>query len=221
MRVLVACEFSGIVRDAFIRAGHDAISCDLLPSESSLGKHYQGELRHCVNELFNRFWIPDLMIAHPPCTRLSNSGVKHLYIGGKKTNGRCVKGWNDLEEAAEFYNWVSKLPIERKAIENPVMHKHARELTGNVRPQYIQPWMFGEKKNKATGFRLINLPPLVATNVVGPMPKTVKKGTKEYREWNEVWYMSPGPDRWKNRSRTYLGVANAMAEQWGEEGEGV
>jgi hypothetical protein len=214
VRVLVACEFSGVVRDAFTRAGHSAISCDLLPSESP-GEHYQGELRHCISEMFNRFDIPDLMIAHPPCTRLSNSGVKHLYIDGLEKNGRDEKAWIDLEEAAYFYNWVAGLPIERKAIENPIMHRHARVLVNGKATQYVQPWWFGDKKNKATGFRLINLPKLIKTNVVGPMPKTILKGTPEYRSWNEVWYMSPGPDRAKNRARTYPSVAKAMAEQWG------
>lgn len=210
MKVLVACEFSGIVRDAFIRAGHDAISCDLLPSESSYGPHYQGDIDDI---LYSEEW--DLLVAHPPCTRLANSGVKHLYIDQSMSNPIDPVMWKEMELAAAFYRKFLTAKAKKKAIENPIMHKHARLLVGGKATQYIQPWHHGQKKNKATGFRLINLPKLEKTNVVGPMPKTVLKGTPEYRSWNEVWYESPGPDRWKNRSRTYHGIAEAMATQWG------
>lgn len=210
MRVLIACEYSGRVRDAFSKRGHDAWSCDLLPTEVP-GNHYQGD----VFDIINDGW--DLMIAHPPCTRLANSGAKHLYIGCSKRNGINPLKWEEMERGAEFFNKIKNAKIEKKAIENPVMHAHAAHLTGGRATQYIQPWWFGEKKNKATGFRLFGLDKLIKTNVVGPMPKTVLKGTPEYRSWNEVWYVSPGPDRWKERSRTYQGVADSMAQQWGAE----
>ncbi len=211
MRILIACEYSAIVRDAFRAKGHDAWSCDLLPTEGDQSYHIEGDV---LKELYrNRGW--DMMIAHPPCTRLTNSASKHLYIGCNKENGVCPVNWEEMEDAAKFYNQIQAAPIERKAIENPIMHCHARERVGGKATQYVQPWWFGSKKNKATGFRLTNLAPLVKTNVVGPMPKTVKKGTAEYRSWNECWYMSPGPDRGKNRARTDPVIAKAMADQWG------
>lgn len=210
MRVLIACEFSGIVREAFRKRGHDAWSCDLLDTELP-GQHFQQNIERILAHGMS--W--DLLIAHPPCTRLSNSGVKHLYKRGKKDNGIDEEKWQQMRDAAMFFNFLKECEIPRKAIENPVMHKHAIELTGGRATQYVQPWWFGQKKNKATGFRLIGLPKLKKTNVVGPMPKTVLKGTPEYRSWNEVWYASPGLDRWKNRSRMYQGIADAMAEQWG------
>ena len=120
-----------------------------------------------------------------------------------------------MRKAADFYNRICEVDIPLKAIENPVMHEHAMKLIPGVADQFVQPWWFGSKKNKATGFRLINLPPLVKTNVVGPMPKTVKKGTAEYRSWNECWYMSPGPERSRRRAATDPAVAQAIAEQWG------
>lgn len=207
-RILIACEFSGIVRDAFAERGHDTWSCDLLPSERP-GNHIQGD----VLKILGDGW--DMMIAHPECTTLTNSASKHLYIGCRKENGICGKRWEEMQKAAEFYNKLANAPIEKKCIENPIMHCHARNLVGGKATQYIQPWWFGSKKNKATGLRLINLPPLKKTNIVGPMPKHIKKGTAEYRSWNECWYMSPGPDRGLNRARTNPAVANAMAEQWG------
>lgn len=208
MRVLVACECSGIVREAFKAKGHDAWSCDLQDTEI-LGQHIKGDVLNILNDRW------DMMIAHPVCTRLANSGVKHLYIGCDEDNGIDPVKWREMEEGAEFFNKLKDAPIEKKAIENPVMHTHSIKLTGGVATQYVQPWWFGSKKNKATGLRLFNLPKLVKTDVVGPMPKTVKKGTAEYRSWNECWYMSPSPDRAKNRSRTNPNVAKAMAEQWG------
>lgn len=214
MRVLVACEYSGTVRDSFAAKGHEAWSCDLLPSLTP-GKHYQGDV-------FRFIWLEekmgrnfDLMIAHPPCTHLTNSASKHLYIDCKKDNGIYQINWDEMEEAAEFYNKFKEVKIQKKCTENPIMHCHARELVGGRATQYVQPWWFGSKKNKATGLKLENLPKLVKTNVVGPMPKTVKKGTKEYRDWNECWYMSPGEDRGIKRAKTDPAVAGAMAEQWG------
>lgn len=199
MRVLVACEYSGRVRDAFIANGHDAMSCDLLPTESP-GPHYEGDIRNVMGD----GW--DLLIAHPPCTYLSNSGVRHLHdhVAFSKGNRAKVSGaerWIAMREAAEFFNLFRDSGIERIAIENPVPHRYARELIGGY-TQLIQPWQFGHGETKATCLWLQGVPPLMATAVVeGREPK--------------IHMMSPGPDRWKNRSRTYLGIAKAMADQWG------
>jgi len=187
MRVLVACEFSGRVRDAFLARGHDAVSCDLLPTESP-GPHIQGDVR----EILAEGW--DLMIAHPPCTYLCNSGVSWLY----RRPGR----WEKMREAALFFRQLLEAPIPRICVENPIMHKYAVEIIGRRQDQVIQPWMFGHGETKATCLWLKNLPPLRPTNIV------------EGRE-QRLHRLPPSPDRWKERSRTYPGVARAMAEQWG------
>lgn len=181
MRVLVACEFSGIVRDAFADRGHDAWSCDLLPTERP-GFHIQGDVRRHLDN----GW--DLMIAHPPCTHLAVSGARWFK--------------DKLDEQAEALDFVRALlaaPIPRIALENPVSIISSRIRKPD---QIVQPWWFGDGKIKATCWWLKNLPPLVATNIV------------DGRE-AEVHRMPPGPDRWKNRSRTYRGLAEAIAEQWG------
>jgi hypothetical protein len=181
MRVLVACEFSGAVRDAFVAAGHEAVSCDLLPTEVP-GPHVQGN----VLELLRDGW--DLMIAHPPCTYLCRSGAR--WWASRQSEQRA---------AIEFVRALWAAPIPRVAIENP-----PGALGTLFRPadQYIQPWQFGHGETKSTGLWLRNLPPLRPTLIV------------EGRE-PRVHRMSPGPDRWRERSRTYRGVAEAMAEQWG------
>jgi hypothetical protein len=202
VKVLIACEFSGIVRDAFIRRGHDAVSCDLLPTESP-GPHYQGDIRHMLDVPF------DLMIAHPDCTRLTNSGVRWLHKPPK--NKTKEQMWKELEQAANFYKAIRNANIPKKAIENPIMHPYASVLIHPVNRQIVQPWWFGEKAFKATGLELINLPPLEATNKLVPP----KRGTEEHKQWSRVHREPPSPDRWKNRSRTYQGIADAMAEQWG------
>ena len=184
MKILIACEFSGVVRDAFIERGHDVISCDMLPSEKP-GPHYQGDVFDIINDGWN------LMIAHPPCTFICNSGVRWLY----EIPGR----WEQLEEAKQFFNVFLNHNINKIAIENPIPHKYAELPKYN---QIIQPWMFGEGETKATCLWLKNLPILKSTDVVdGRKPR--------------VHYESPGIERHKNRSRTYTGIANAMAEQWG------
>lgn len=197
MKVLVACEFSGIVRDAFIKRGHDAMSCDLLPTESP-GPHYQGDALDLVNESF------DLMIAHPPCTYLTNSGVKHLHTD--------VGRWFKLFEAAELFVKLLNAPnIKHVAVENPIMHKYARTLVGTGHSQLVQPWMFGHLESKATGLWLRNLPPLFETlNVKDEMLSLPKNIT------HKVHYASPSKDRWKKRSVTVQGLADAMADQWGQ-----
>lgn len=202
MKVLIACEYSGRVRDAFLRRGHDAMSCDLLETEVP-GPHYRGDVRDVLYE----GW--DLLIAHPPCTRLTNSGVRWLKV---PPPGKTLEQmWAELEEGAAFYKLLRDAPIPSKGIENPIMHRYARERINIGFRQVVQPWWFGEPAFKATGLELIGLDPLVPTNKLTPP----KKGTPEHRAWSKVHFASPGPDRWKERSRTYAGIAEAMADQWG------
>ncbi len=187
MRVLVACEFSGIVRDAFLAAGHDAMSCDLLPTDRP-GPHYQGD----VFDVLDGGW--DMLIAHPPCTYLANSGVRWLHT----QDGR----WAAMEDGARFFRGLLDAPIPLRAIENPIMHKYALAIVGRRADQYVQPWWFGAPRTKATGLWLAGLSPLVATAVVD--------GRDPY-----VHHLPPSPDRWKLRSMTEPGLAEAMATQWG------
>lgn len=202
MRVLIACEYSGRVREAFAALGHDAMSCDLLPTEQP-GNHYQGD----VFDVINDGW--DLMIAHPPCTRLANSGVRWLH---KPPTGKTIEEmWEDLKSAAMFYLKLRDAKIPKKAIENPVMHKYAKAIISPASRQIVQPWWFGEPEFKSTGFELIGLPELKPTNKLNPP----KLGTDEHKKWSKVHRMPPSAERWKNRSRTYQGVAQAMAMQWG------
>ena len=202
MRVLVACEFSGAVRDAFIRAGHDAMSCDLLPTEAP-GPHYQGDVRDILGD----GW--DLMVGHPECTYLCNSGFHNTYRETSKE--LCGHDrWKALISGAVFFRELLECPIPKVAIENPVMVKYAASIVGRRQDQIIQPWMFGHPEKKATGLWLKGLPPLIATEdvrgVMAGMPKS---------ETDRIHYASPGPDRWKLRSVTYAGIAQAMADQWG------
>lgn len=192
MRVLVACEYSGIVRDAFNRRGHQAMSCDLLPTDSP-GPHYQGD----VFDIINDDW--DLMIAHPPCTYLCNSGVRWLYKDGERVQAR----WDELQNGARFFQDLLYFTgIPKICIENPIMHKYAKEIIGRGQTQIIQPWQFGHGETKATCLWLSGLTPLVPTNIVDGREARIHK-------------VAPGPDRWKIRSTTYEGIAEAMAEQWG------
>jgi len=203
LRVLIGCEYSGRVRRAFRNLGHDAWSCDLIPSEDDSEFHIQGD----VIMILKDSW--DLGIFHPPCTRLANSGVRWLHT---PPSGKTLKEmWADLDKAAKFYRILRDAPIPQKAVENPIMHRYARERIIPGARQVVQPWWFGEPEFKATGFELIGLPPLVPTNKLTPPAS----GTAEHKAWSKVHRMSPGPERWKNRSRTYAGIANAMAEQWG------
>ena len=183
MKVLIACEFSGVVRDAFLKAGHEAMSCDLLETESP-GPHYKGDIFDVVDYPW------DLMIAHPPCTHLAVSGAKHF--ASKKATG--------LQQASvSFVMKLWRLPIQRMAIENPVS---VLSTIWRKPSQIIHPWQHSHGETKATCLWLRNLPLLQPTNIV------------EGRE-AKVHRMPPGPDRWKLRSTTYLGFANAMADQWG------
>lgn len=196
MRVLVACEYSGVVRDAFADLGHWAMSCDLLESERPEGRHHRGDVR----EILEDGW--DLLIAHPPCTYLSGSGARWLTQTPKTPRPGVLYGEERRAaqaEALEFVRLLLEAPIERIALENPVSM-----ISSAIRrpDQTIQPWQFGHGEVKATCLWLKNLSPLVPTNVV------------EGRE-ARVHRMPPGPNRWKERSRTFEGIGRAMAAQWG------
>ncbi|MCW4114764.1 hypothetical protein NPA31_007280 [Aurantimonas sp. MSK8Z-1] len=198
MRVLVACEFSGTVRNAFLRCGHDAWSCDLLPSEDGSNRHIRGDARDILGDGWDL-----LIVAHPPCTRLCNSGVRWLST---PPPGRAIEDlWAELDDGAALFSAFWNAPVDRIAVENPVMHRHAKARIENyVEPaQSVQPWQFGHGETKRTCLWLKNLPPLVPTKIVeGRTPR--------------VHRMSPGPDRWRERSRFFTGIADAMADQWGD-----
>lgn len=193
MRVLVACEFSGVVRDAFAKLGHDAWSCDILPTESP-GNHIQDD----VTKHLRDNW--DLMIAHPPCTYLSNSGVHWLH----RQEGR----WKLMEEGALFFKKLLNAPIKKICVENPIMHKYAKEIIGSNQSQTIQPWQFGHDASKSTCLWIKRLPLLQPTNII-------KKDRYANQTPSGQNKLGPSPDRWKLRSVTYQGIADAMAAQWG------
>lgn len=206
-RVLVACERSGVVRRAFLARGHDAWSCDIAPADDGSNRHIRGDVLDHLDDGWDL-----LAVMHPPCTVLCNSGVKHLYIGGRKENGRNEARWQELDRAAAFYRALrDAVQIPRRAVENPVMHRHAIERTGRGPVQFVQPWWFGDPFFKATGLELVNLPPLAPTARLAPP----KPGTPEHKAWSRVHREPPGPDRARRRSETFPGLAAAMAEQWG------
>jgi hypothetical protein len=256
LRVLVACEFSGAVRDAFAARGHFARSVDLLPTESLAEPvRYRHEFgcvahpeyepgcedcehdepwchrcdafayecaclgptedeavyaddcergaRHLAGDLFTVAGIEsyDLLIAHPPCTRLTNSGVRWLHAPPPGRSRDDV--WAEMRQSAEFFRRILDLPVARIAVENPIPHRYALEIIGRRYDQIIQPWQFGHGETKATCLWLKNLPPLAPTDVVAGREARVHRAP-------------PSPDRWKIRSRTYAGIAAAMAAQWGD-----
>lgn len=198
MRVLVACERSGVVRSAFRSRGHDAWSNDLVPADDGSEFHIQGD---AVAAAYAGGW--DLIIAHPECTYLANSGAKHLYAGMKAENGPNPDRWAMMGAAALFFKLMLNAPAPMVAVENPIMLGHPRRLFCIPDPtQIIQPWQFGHGETKATGLWLRGLPSLVATNIV--------QGREQ-----RVFRMPPGPERKRMRSATFAGIAAAMAEQWG------
>lgn len=198
MKILIACEFSGTVREAFKAKGHDVWSCDLLPTEVE-GQHIIGD----VLQILDQNW--DLMIAHPPCTYLCNSGVHWL----NRQEGR----WEKMREGALFFKALWDAPIPKICIENPVMHKYAREIIGASHSQSIQPYQFGHPESKRTCLWLKNLPLLEATNIL-EKPASGKWDNQTASGQNKL---GPSPERWKLRSKTYDGIAAAFAEQWGDE----
>ena len=182
MKVLVACEYSGRVREAFRKKGHDAYSCDLLPSEDNSPFHIQQDVRDVLSDKW------DMLIAHPPCTHLAVSGAR--WFKDKQ---------EEQQEAIKFFKLLANFPIEKIAVENPISIMSTQYRKPD---QIIQPWMFGHGETKATCLWLKNLPNLLPTNIVVG------------RE-NKIHRMPPSPNRWKERSRTYQGIADAMADQWG------
>lgn len=209
MHILIAFEFSARVRDAFLALGHDAWSCDLRPTEGRIANHLQGDVRWALEGRLDHYpgavdirtgrtplfrkW--DMMIAHPPCTRLTNSGVRWLHERDL---------WDELDEAVALFKLPLEADIPRICVENPIPHGYAADRIGVKYTQIVQPWWFGDKATKATCLWLKNLPKLVPTSIV---PKPLRKA--------KVHLEPPGPDREKNRSRTEPGVAGAMASQWG------
>lgn len=234
MRVLIACEFSGVVRLAFRALGHDAWSCDVLPAEDCSKYHFRNDIYSLLPDKVNeagkpcgeKSWLDwptdqcaalyggwDLMIAHPPCRYLNHAGVRWLYKDGRRWNkdkaGNIVSEnprdedrWQNMKAAALFYRTLLFSKIPRIAVENSEMHPYAIKAVGCGPDQIIQPWQFGHGETKATWLCLKNLPKLVPTNIVEGRTARVHRA-------------SPGPDRWKERSRTLPGIAAAMAEQWG------
>lgn len=196
-RILVACEFSGAVRNAFLSRGFDAWSCDLLPSEDGSNRHIRGDVRDVLGDGWDL-----LIVAHPPCTRLCNSGVR--WLSAPPLGKTLDQMWHELDEGAALFSTLWNAPVDRIAVENPVMHRHAKERITGYREftQSVQPWQFGHPETKRTCLWLKNLPALVPTDIV------------EGRE-ARVHRMSPGPERGKERSRFFTGIADAMADQWG------
>ena len=225
LRVLIGCETSGVMRRAFSALGHDAWSCDLLPAEDGSNRHIVGDVRDLLGEGWDL-----LAVMHPPCTRLCNSGVRWLKEPPKNAPSEATDVeraawaflsreekltimWRLLDEGADLFSTCWSAPIERVAVENPVMHGYAKERIRNYsKPaQTVQPWWFGDPLFKATSFYLRGLLPLVETNRLDPP----KAGTDEHKRWSVVHRASPGHDRWKIRSKTPAGIAGAAALQWG------
>lgn len=225
MKVLIGCEHTGMVRRAFAKLGHEAWSCDLLPAADGSNKHIVDDVRNVLH------WGWDLLaVFHPPCTRLCLSGVRWLHepptkleaehytlaeVAAYKTMTREQRlefMWLKLDEGAALFSTLWNADIPRVCVENPQMHGHAMKRIENYRkPQFVQPWWFGDAEFKKTGLHIRGLPPLQKTNVLTPP----KAGTDEYKKWSRVHRASKGPERWKERSKFFPGIADAMAQQWG------
>ena len=199
MKVLIACEYSGAVRDAFIAQGHDAISCDLLPTDAE-GPHHQGDVIEYLNGFDDGHF--DLIIGHPECTKLCVSGNSHYGEGKPKYNQRLAS----VEWTMNFWG-LAKRKAHSVCFENPVGVLH--RLGGMPKASYVQPWQFGHPEQKKTGLHLHNLAPLVETNNVYDAMMLLPINERE-----RIHYLPPSPDRWKIRSTTFSGIAAAMAQQW-------
>jgi len=198
MKILVGCETSGEVRNAFRALGHEAYSCDILPADDGSKYHIQGNVADYIDE----GW--DMGIFHPPCTRLANSGVRWL---NKPPEGKTLdQMWDELYQGADLFSMCLHAPIEKICVENPVMHKHAKAAIHGFFPatQSIQPWQFGHPDKKRTCLWLKNLPELKPTKII-----------PEEERVASIHLAAPSPDRWKIRSKTFTGIAKAMADQWG------
>ncbi|MCJ8139594.1 hypothetical protein [Falsirhodobacter halotolerans] len=207
MRILIGCETSGVMRLAFAARGHDVWSCDLLPADDRSNRHIVGDVRDVLHDGWDM-----LAVMHPPCTRLCNSGVRWLTAPPR---GRTLaEMWADLDEGTALFADCWNAPIPRVMIENPVMHRHAKERMPPdlPKPQIVQPWWFGDEAFKATGLYLRGLPPLTATNRLTPPHKA--EDPARHAVWSRIHRASPGPNRWKQRSATFPGLAAACAEQW-------
>lgn len=206
-RVLIGCETSGMVRREFAALGHDVWSCDLLPADDGSNRHIICDVRDLLHDGWDL-----LAVMHPPCTRLCLSGVRWLH---KPPNGKTLaQMWADLEAGAALFSDCWNAPIERVCVENPRMHRHAKERIRNYQPpaQVVQPWWFGDTAFKGTALYLRGLPPLQQQQPLRPPAP----GTTEHKEWSVVHRAPPSVDRWKTRSKTFPGVARAMARQWGQ-----
>lgn len=201
-RILIGCEFSQVVCKAFRDAGYEAYSCDLLAGEINPDWHYQCD----VLEIMNDNW--DLCCFHPPCTYLTNSGVRWLY---NKDGGKNYERWSNMADGAEFFRKLLNAKCDKIVIENPIPHKYALHLIGERYSQIIQPWMFGTTESKATCLWLKNLPLLIPTDNVREKMKALPKS-----ETHKVHYAAPSEDRWKIRSKTYQCFADAFVNQWGK-----
>ena len=209
-RILVACEFSGTVRRAFTDRGFDAWSCDLLPAEDRSNRHITGDVREVLGDGWDL-----LIVAHPPCTRLCNSGVRWL---SSPPPGRSRKEmWADLDEGAGLFSLFWNAPIERVAVENPVMHKHAKARIENYRQfaQSVQPWQFGDWETKRTCLWLRGLPSLQSQFTTIEAARTGLGLPEGSVPEQRVFRLPPGKARAKERSRFFPGIAAAMADQWG------
>ncbi len=215
MRILIGCETSGVMRRAFAARGHDVWSCDLLPAEDGSNRHIVGDVRDLLGDGWDL-----LAVMHPPCTRLCRSGRQWMSGPGKWTPPkRLPKGrtWDDMkaefEAGVELFTACWRAPIDRVAVENPEMNDLAKDrMPEDLPPPYVvQPHWFGEAAYKATGFYLRGLPPLMPTAVL----QEPQRGSDEWKAWSAIHRAPPGPDRWKIRSRTFDGIAQACADQWG------
>lgn len=223
MNILIACECSGRVREALRAKGHTVISVDLDPAEDESPYHVQGDVLEYLDKHAGSI---DMMIGHPPCTYLANSGARWLYNKVQMRHGPDewdakavdVTRWLAMENGAKFFAQLFMQPIPKIAVENPIMHVHARaqieKLIGqSTNTHFVQPWWFGDPAFKATGFTLKGLPPLVkSADALTPPPIHDKIGRKA---WSVIHQMPPSKTRGKDRSRTFPGVARAIAEQWG------
>lgn len=227
INVLIGCETSGMMREAFLARGFNCYSCDTEPADTPTNRHIRDDIRTVMAD---QMWDV-LCVMHPPCTRLCNSGVRWLDTPPKNPPAEATEierewwpdfseelrrtiMWRLLDEGAALFSacWNSTIPL--RAVENPVMHKHAKARIANFQPpaQTVQPWWFGDPAFKGTSFFLHDLPPLEATNrLVAPKP-----GTAEHKQWSAIHRHPPGPDRAKARSKTFPGIAAAAAHQWGD-----
>lgn len=210
IKVLIACEFTGTVRDQFFKAGFDAWSCDLLASPDRSNRHITGDVRDVLHDGWDM-----MMVAHPPCTRLCNSGVR--WLNKAPPNRTLDDMWRELDEGCDLFSALWNAPIERIAVENPVMHKHAKARIRNYQEfsQSVQPWQYGEWETKRTCLWLKGLDPLVPTYATLDEARAGLGLAPDAKPVARVHSAAPSADRWKERSKFFPSIAAAMADQWG------